>query len=315
MIISVAGFSQEDEFVPNGKPVLRIFSNFHTTFSDGNSASKFEVKRVYLGYERHFTKKLFARAILDVGDPGAGIHEMSAYVKHAYLRYETGNLSVHFGLIPTTHFKIQEAAWGYRYLELSFQDLFKFNSSADLGASAAYKFNKVLSADVIFSNGEGYQKIESDSMLRTGFGLTITPLKNLTGRVYYDFSTNAVTQSSIATFLGYANHKFSLGAEYMLQLNPGFNAGRELNGLSFYGTLYAAPKWKLFARYDNLAPNTPASEMTFWTRSNDGQLFIAGFEFTPTPGIKLAPNFKGWSPEDNNEAFSASVYLNCEIIF
>lgn len=40
----------------------------------------------------------------------------------------------------------------------SFQDEYKFGSSADLGVSVAYKFNKVVSADVIVANGEGYKK-------------------------------------------------------------------------------------------------------------------------------------------------------------
>ena len=315
LLIFEIGFSQGDEFAPNGKPILRIFSNFHTTFSDGESASQFELKRIYLGYEHHFTENLYVKANLDVGNPETGELEMAAYVKYAYLRYKAHNFNVQFGLIPTTQFKLQEDAWGYRYIEKSFQDLFKFNSSADLGVSVAYQFCKIFSADVIIANGEGYKKIEGDSSLRAGFGVTLTPLKNFTGRVYYDFSKHVNTQTSIATFLGYAHNRFSLGAEYMIQLNPGFEADRKLDGLSFFGTLHAAPKWKLFARYDNLSPNTPAGEMTYWTQSNDGQLFIAGFEFSPTNGIKLAPTYEGWSPEDNSESFISAIYLNCEINF
>jgi hypothetical protein len=101
----------------------------------------------------------------------------------------------------------------------------------------------------------------------------------------------------------------------MIQLNPGFEADRKLDGLSFYGTLHAAPKWKLFARYDNLSSNTPAGEMTDWDLPNDGQLFIAGFEYSPAKGIKLAPSYNGWSPKDNSESFISSIYLNCEINF
>ncbi len=315
LFITASGFSQDDEFTPKGKPVLRIFSNFHSTFSEGESTSAFELKRVYLGYERHFSSRLYAKANLDIGNPGEGKHEMAAYVKNAYLRYRDNKLSVNFGLIATTQFKVQENAWGYRYLEKSFQDAYSFNSSADLGVSAAYELGKLLSADVIIANGEGYKKIEGDSALRTGFGLTIKPMKNLTGRVYYDFSTKNNTQSSIVTFVGYASDKFSLGAEYMKLLNPGFTVDRELNGLSFYGTVYAGPKWKIFARYDDLSSNTLAGETTDWNQTKDGQLFIAGFEFSPVKGIKLAPNFKGWSPADNNETFVSSIYLNWEVKF
>jgi hypothetical protein len=315
LIISSTVFAQSDDFVPNGKPVLRIFSNAHTTITDGNSASEFELLRVYLGYEHNFSKNLYAKANLDIGNPGVGKHQMAAYVKNAYLRYRTNNFNVEFGMISTTQFKVQESAWGYRYLEKSFQDEYKFNSSADLGVSAAYKISKMLSVDVIIANGEGYKKIEADSTLRTGFGLTINPVKNFTGRVYYDFSSDINTQSSIATFLGYTNERISLGAEYMKQLNPGFTADRELNGLSFYSTVYAAPRLKFFARYDNLYSNTVSGETVDWNLLEDGQNFIAGLEFSPAKGVKLAPNFKGWSPADNSQAFVSTIILNCEVKF
>ena len=315
MLSSAPLSAQGDEFVPNGKPVLRVFSNFHTTSSNGETASEFELLRVYLGYEHHFSKHLYAKANLDIGNPGVGNHEMAAYVKNAYLSYRASNLTVNFGMISTTQFKVQESAWGYRYLEKSFQDEYKFNSSADLGISAAYKVGEVLTADVIIANGEGYKRIQADSTLRTGFGLTLNPVQNLTGRVYYDFSNNVNTQSSIATFLGYANERFSLGAEYMKQFNPDFEIDKEWDGLSFFGTFFVAPKWKLFARYDKLSSNTLEGETADWNLSGDGQNFIAGFEFEPARGIKLAPNFKGWSPADAGEDFMASFYLNCEIKF
>jgi len=315
LLVNFSLYAQGEEFTPYGKPVLRVFSNFHTTFSDGGSASEFELLRVYLGYEHHFSEHLYAKANLDIGNPGVGKHEMAAYVKNAYLQYKTGNLTVDFGMISTTQFKIQESAWGYRYLEKSFQDEYKFNASADLGVSVAYKITRFLSADIIVANGEGYKKLEADSTLRTGVGVTITPVKNITGRVYYDFSNNESVQSSLATFLGYTHERFSLGAEYVKQLNPEFEADRDLNGLSFYGTVYAAPRWNVFARYDNLSSNTLAGEAVNWHLSGDGQLFIAGFEFAPAKGIKLAPNFKGWSPADRGDAFIASFFLNCEIKF
>ena len=122
LLISAAGFSQVDDFVPNGKPVLRIFSNYHTTITDGGAASEFELKRVYLGYEHNFSKNLYAKANIDIGNPGIGKLQMTAYIKHAYLRYQNDKLSINFGMISTTQFKVQESAWGYRYLEKSFQD-------------------------------------------------------------------------------------------------------------------------------------------------------------------------------------------------
>ena len=308
-------YAQTETFEPNGSPFMKIFTNYHTTFSDGSSASAFELTRVYLGYQYNFSEKLSGKANFDIGNPGAGSHEMAAYVKNAYLSYNENNLSVNFGLIATTQFKVQEKAWGYRYLEKSFQDAYKFNSSADLGVSAAYKLTDFLSADVIIANGEGYKKIEGDSALRTGFGITLQPVSNLTARVYYDFSTKEHTQTSLATFIGYAGEKFDLSAEYMKQFNPGFVDMREWEGTSFYGTVYTSKKTKLFARYDKLFSNTPEGEAADWNLGKDGELFILGFEYSPARGVKITPNFQGWNPADPAQAFSSTAILNLEITF
>ena len=315
LCIALTAKSQTDEFKPGGKPFMKIFSNYHNTFSDGETASAFELTRFYLGYEYAFSKNFSAKANLDVGNPGVGSLQMTAYLKNAYLKYKANNFTVNFGLIGTNQFKVQEDAWGYRYLEKSFQDAYKFNASADLGVSIAYKFCDAFSADLIIANGEGYKKLQADSTFRTGFGMTATPVKKLTARAYYDFSSKDYTQSSIATFVGYAADNFSIGAEYNKQFNNSFNDGHDLSGTSFYTTVKASKKVKLFARYDNLTSNTLDGSTDNWNQSKDGQLYIAGLEYAPVKGIKLAPNFKGWSPADASKAFSSSLFLNCEIKF
>lgn len=314
-MIALGQAQTTNEFKPGGKPVMRIYSNYHSTFSDGESASTFELTRVYLGYQHQFSQELSGAIVLDVADPGVGGLEMTAFVKNAYLKYHTGNFTANFGMIATTQFKVQENAWGYRYLYKSLQDEHKYNASADLGVSLAYQFSDVLSADVIVANGEGYKKVQADSTFRTGFGVTLTPTKKLTGRVYYDFISKENTQSSLATFIGYAADKFSVNAEYNHQFNAGFKDGQDLNGVSFYGTWKAASKIKVFARYDQLYSNTVDGAANDWNLGKDGQLYLAGLEFAPVKGVKLSPNFQGWSPADSNKDFSASVFLNCEIKF
>ena len=315
LLIAFTAFAQENDFEPHGKPVLRIFSNYHATLEGGETAQAFELQRVYLGYQHNFSKNLSGQAVLDVGDPGVGGLQMTAYVKNAYLKYKTGNFSTNFGLISTTQFKVQESAWGYRYIEKSFQDAYKFNSSADLGISASYKIGDIISADVIVANGEGYKKIEADSTFRTGFGLTLTPINGLTVRGYYDFSTNEVTQSSLAAFIGYEIGFISIGAEYMKMSNYKFTSNQELNGLSFYSTAKLGDKLKVFGRFDNLSSNVLAGETEAWQLSKDGQLYIAGLEFSPVKGVKLAPNFQGWNPADGSESFISTFILNCEVKF
>lgn len=42
----------------------------------------------------------------------------------------------------------------------SFQDEYKYGSSADLGFSVKYNFHSMLATDFIIVNGEGYKKVQ-----------------------------------------------------------------------------------------------------------------------------------------------------------
>ena len=161
--ILTIGLSQNstENFEPSGAPVVKIFSNFNYKINGDNSVPSFQIKRAYLGYKYSFSKDWSAKIILDVGNPkDGGKYEMAAYLKNAYLKYNKGNLSANFGMISTTQFKVSEKIWGNRYMLKSYQDEYKFNSSADIGINLDYKFTDFISADFSIINGEGYKKVQ-----------------------------------------------------------------------------------------------------------------------------------------------------------
>src|SRR5690606_36032894 len=165
-------FGQDsDPFKPKGKPVALIFSNFHKNFSGGSKSSAFEITRAYLGYEYTFSPEWHGYVVMDVGDPEAGDHQFSAFLKNAYLRYSKSNLTFLFGMVPTTQFNVEEDIWGYRYIDEVFQDLYGFSSSADLGFTVRYAFADFISADLSVFNGEGYHSVQQDDHLRRAAGL------------------------------------------------------------------------------------------------------------------------------------------------
>lgn len=312
--IAFLSMSQEpkEAFNPNGKPIIRVFSNAHTTFSDGKNTSGFEVTRVYLGYEHHFSNDFSGTVIYDVANPGVGGLQMTAYLKNAFLNYKHKDLSVNFGMMPTTQFKIQEDFWGNRYLAKVFQDEYGFAASADLGTSVAYKFNDIVSADVALTNGEGYKSLQSDNIFKTAFGLTLNPVKSLTVRGMVDVMN---IQNTYAGFVGFKGGKFSLAAEYNYQKNHLMVDGSDYFGPSFYGIINLSKKANFFARFDDLQSNTPSGKTENWNIAKDGKLFMAGFEYSPVSGIKLSPNYRGWSPAQSSQAFTSTLMLNCEIKF
>ena len=311
-------FSQEvsNEFQPNGKPLALIFTNFHTATSDGETTPEFENTRAYLGYEYNFSPEFYAKVVFDVGDPkDGGGHQLSAFLKNAYVQYSKDKLKVYFGMIPTTQFKVSEKLWGNRYMMKSYQDEYKFNSSADLGFNIDYKFADFISVDFSVINGEGYKKIQGDDLLRPGIGTTINPVKNITARLFVDQTGKNVKQQSLAALLAYSTKKLVVAGEYNYQANYKMVDGQDMYGTSFYAWYKPNGNWKLFARYDDLNSKALEGGQSGWNIGEDGQLMLAGVEYSPVKGVKITPNVRVWNPDEMDAKNTTYLYLSAELKF
>ncbi len=307
-------FSQEtEEFTPNGRGTIKIYTNYHSTFSDGESSKVFEIQRAYLGYQANLSEKISGKLIVDVGDPGVGKLQMTAYLKNAFMQYKDDKLLARIGMIGLHQFKIQEDLWGGRYLYKSFMDEHKFGPSADLGAFVAYQFHDLVSADLTLANGEGYKSIESDSILKYSVGATLKPFSGLVFRTSYDYMGREAVQQTLALYLGYSVENLDLGAEYNYQWNHQMVQNNHLRGLSFYGS-YQSKLARIFARYDKLSSPELSGDTDPWNYGDDGQLYIAGVEFHPVKGLIITPNYQGWIPADGSSMLH-SAYLSLEIKF
>ena len=188
----VGASAQESKEEPKGKAIIQVFGNFHSGFGHNNDDRGFELDRSYLGYQYDLGKGLQIKGVMDVGQSSdVNDYHRIAYIKNAQITWKTGKLTLNGGLISTTQFNMQEKFWSYRYIMKSFQDIYKFGNSADLGLSATYKFNDWLSADAIVVNGEGYKKVQKNDGLQYGLGATIEPFKGLTLRAYYGLNEAA----------------------------------------------------------------------------------------------------------------------------
>ena len=306
----VAPAQQTSEGEAKGKAIIQVFGNFHSGFGHDNNDRGFELDRSYLGYQYDLGKGLQIKGVMDIGqsDDVNDYHRI-AYIKNALISWKTGNLTLTGGLIPTTQFNMQEKFWGYRYIMKSFQDLYKFGNSADLGISATYKFTDWLSADAIVVNGEGYKKIQKEDGLMYGLGATLTPVEGLSLRIYYGLNEsieeNQKDKQNLATFIGYKGKGFSLGAEYNLYMNDKNQEGADLYGLSIYGSASLNKKTELYARYDNL------SSKDNWNEAKDQSGIIAGLQFKLGKYVKIAPNFRMNIPKAESADNKYMGYISC----
>jgi len=313
IIASGQGNSDSSEFKPSGSPFARIYTNAHTEVSEGETG--FEITRAYFGYEYKFSKLFSARINLDVGDPDAGKFQYTAYLKYAWMKFNHNNLTAYFGMISTIQFKLQEKIWGHRYILKSFQNEYKFGSGADLGISVAYILHDMVSIDAIFMNGEGYKSVQVDSAFRAGGGITITPFKGMILRGYFDYEKKDEPIINIATFMGYSKEALSAGVEFNIEKNNKYEKDHNLTGYSAYASYQLKKNLEVFGRYDYLTSNRLSGESDPWNISDNGQMFMAGIEYAPVKGLKIAPNYKGWIPSAEGSTLISWLYLNLEIYF
>jgi len=297
--------AQEVKEEIKGKAIVQVFGNLHSGFGSANDDRGFELDRSYLGYEYKIGKQLSIKGVMDIGKSGSvtDYHRL-AYIKNAMVTWKTGNLTLCGGLISTTQFNYQEKAWGYRYIMKSFQDQYKFGSSADLGISATYKINDWISADAIIVNGEGYKKIQVNDGLNYGLGLTLTPVKGLSARLYGGLNEGANDQQkdimNYAIFLGYKTDRISIGAEYNDMKNAGYVEDADKHGFSVYASGKLTKRTDLYARFDDLSGNT-----------DEESALLFGLQMKLGSYVKIAPNFRINMPKADGADNLYSAYISC----
>lgn len=322
------GFSQDnssEDFKPSGKPILQSFFDYGQGFGNQKDDTGFDIKRAIIGYNYKFTPSISAQVVIDGASGKSSTNKLEVYLRNAFVKWKQDNFDINFGLTGLPQFKTQEDYWGHRYVYKSFQDENSMGSSIDLGISGAYTFNSNITADLSFTNGSGYKKIEKSGSKKVGLGINLSPVKGWMIRVYGDVynesekmrgtlpdyisSYEFKNQYTMALFTGYTNSKFTLGAEFNKQFNKQFINNKNYYGYSAYGSLNLNPRWNVYARYDILDSNKPKDYLAKWN-DNNGQLIIAGIEFKPNKYLKISPNFRNINL-DNNKS-KQYLFLNVE---
>ena len=309
LFTGIGAQAQEMENEPKGKAIVQIYTNFHSGFGVVNDDRGFELDRSYLGYEYTFGKGVSVKGVMDIGQSNSvEDYQHIAYIKNALIKWEIGRFTLTGGMIGTTQFNCQEKFWGYRYIYKSFQDQYKFGSSADLGISASYRIAKWIEADVIIANGEGYKLVQVDNGLLYGVGTTIKPFKGMSIRLYASLNEGTKGEKDIvnyAMFAGYKHKYFSLGVEYNIMRNNRRIEGQNLYGFSMYAS-GSINRWlDLYARADGLMSSDD------WNKAKDDVAIIAGAQFKLGKYVKIAPNFRMSIPSADGEENRYYAYISC----
>lgn len=309
----------EQTFPITGKPILTVFTNYKAGLGNVNNVSGFNLDRAFVGYEGFFAKGFSAKVVMNVETQSDdnGNTKFNRYLKNAQVDWRGYGFFVSAGLVNLKQFSEQENFWGHRYVFKSFQEEYGIAFCEDIGVVAGYEFSPVISADIAFTNGEGRKFKNMDNRYKYGAGITLKPLKGLILRLYGDIydipkylEDNMVKrdkQYSIASFAGYANKYFSIGAEYNRVFNYKFDSKQDANGYSAYTTINITPKMHIYGRFDYF---DTAGNMKY---DNEGHAIICGFEYSPIRQIRISPNYQSWKSSKGKRENFLLLSVECKI--
>ncbi len=309
----------EQTFPITGKPILTVFTNYKAGLGNVNNVSGFNLDRAFVGYEGFFAKGFSAKIVMNVETQSDdnGNTKFNGYLKNAQVDWRGYGFFVSAGLVNLKQFSEQENFWGHRYVFKSFQEEYGIAFCEDIGVVAGYEFSPVISADIAFTNGEGRKFKNMDNRYKYGAGITLKPLKGLILRLYGDIydipkylEDNMVKrdkQYSIASFAGYANKYFSIGAEYNRVFNYKFDSKQDANGYSAYTTINITPKMHIYGRFDYF---DTAGNMKY---DNEGHAIICGFEYSPIRQIRISPNYQSWKSSKGKRENFLLLSVECKI--
>jgi hypothetical protein len=133
-----------------------LFSHHTGSIDDGGFQGRHGLwfRRIYFTYNNKLSDSIKMRLRLEVNSPGdfTTSSTLDPYVKDAYLSFSLGGgANLIAGIQGPPSFEQEESYWGWRPLEKTPLDLYKWTSSRDFGVSL--KGGKSLLYHLMFANG------------------------------------------------------------------------------------------------------------------------------------------------------------------
>lgn len=293
----------------------QIFTDFRYSFKDAyQPRAAFNFNQGILGYVHNLSKNLRGFIMFDVtrtthfyeitdsiGNPMDYKYfegsKYTAFLKMAEIRWQINDyFTFRIGqLLNTQYLTFQDRFWGYRYIDVTFQERYRMGMPADFGAQLDFTYKNKFVNQFSVVNGEGpfrYQDNSSKFLYSNNF--QYYPTEHLTLKLYVDYSPSPDTsnekgdKSVISGFAGYKTEKFRIGAEYSFVSNYTYSKGTDYSGYSLYGSVVLNPKFQLLARYDHLDMKIPLENLNL-------NYYILGFQYEPIKMLTTSINLRYYS--------------------
>ena len=295
----------------------QIFAEFRYCFdNEFKPPAAFNFNQGILGYYHRISDNVSGKIMFDVtrtthiyditDSAGSSMNvdyfegsKYTAYLKMAEIRWDFHEyLTFRVGqLLNTQYLTFQDPFWGYRYIDVTFQERFRFGMPADFGVQLDFHYKGRLLNQFSVVNGEGpfrYQDINGKFIYSNN--IQYSPFENLTLKFYADYGPSPDTSSAcgpkaaLSGFAGYKTGRFRVGAEYDYVFNYAWIRDEDHSGISVFASLNVTKKLDVMARYDHLTVKMPGV-----TRALD--YYIVGAQYEPAEFFTTSLNFRYISEE------------------
>jgi hypothetical protein len=212
----------------------------------------FWFRRIYFTYDNELSDTVKMRLRFEMNSPGdfTTSSTLNSFVKDAYLSFGLGGgVSLVAGIQSPPSFELEESVWGWRPLEKTPLDLYKWTSSRDFGV--AIKGGKTLAYHFMFGQGSS-NKSETDSGKKF-FGSLAYKSNGfvIEAMAQYDRAKGGDDDLILKGFGAYTGDWGRVGLMYANRsYKPEGGDFRPYNILSMFAVIKAGEKVELIGRYD-----------------------------------------------------------------
>jgi hypothetical protein len=270
----------------------------------------FWLRRVYFTYDLSFSEKFTTRFRLEANSNGQFTNpgNLNVYVKDAHLKWTfAAKQAVTVGIQPSLTFDWYESWYGLRHIEKSPADLYRIDSSRDLGVSVGGPIAAVkgLAYAVQYGNESGTGS-ETDKYKIWRFEGRYEKNPGIALEGFYSYAKrpagqNRTTAQGIA---GYRGKTFRAAAQYLFQKRDDANAlgaDQDIDIFSGFGYWEFVPKKADgFFRFDRVKGELAGVEtglpgadgIDYWILSPQQpfKTYILGGEYYLFPTVRVSPN-------------------------
>ena len=213
----------------------------------------FWFRRIYFTYDNKLSDTVKMRLRFEMNSPGdfTTSSTLNSFVKDAYLSYKLGSgASIVAGIQGPPSFGLEESIWGWRPLEKTPLDLYKWTSSRDFGI--AVKGGKTLAYHFMFGQGSS-NKAETNSGKKF-FGSLAYKFDGFVveAMAQYDRAKGGDDDIIVKGFGAYMGDWGRAGLMYAHRdyKKEGAASSLSYNILSAFAVIKAGEKVELIGRYD-----------------------------------------------------------------